>query len=69
MAEKSIRERLAAIEANTENLSKQVDELDRKFDRFIERHDEKCPGRFSLMGVVALVAALIAILKSFLGKG
>ena len=69
MAEKSIRERLAAIEANTENLSKQVDELDRKFDRFIERHDEKCPGRFSLMGVVALVVALIAILKSFLGKG
>jgi hypothetical protein len=69
MADKTIRERLAAIETNTGNLSKQVDELDRKFGRFIERHDEKCPGRFSLMGVVALVAALIAILKSFLGKG
>lgn len=69
MVDKSIRERLAAIETNTENLSKQVDELDRKFDRFVERHDEKCPGRFSLMGVIALVAAGIAILKSFFGKG
>jgi len=76
MTEKPIRERLACIEANTENLTKQVDKLDtkidgldKKFDRFVERHDEKCPGRFSLLGVVALVAALIAILKSFLGKG
>jgi hypothetical protein len=68
MAEKSIRERLAAIETNTENLTKQVGQLDRKFDRFVERHDEKCPGRFSLGAMVALFVALIAILKSFFGK-
>lgn len=69
MAEKTIRERLASIEANTENVTKQVGQLDRKFDRFVERHDEKCPGRFSLGAMVALFVAVIAVLKSFLGKG
>ena len=65
MAEKPIRERLATIEANTEHLKEQAGELSGKFDRFVERHDEKCPGRLSLVGVVALFAAFVAILKSF----
>ena len=61
--------RLAAIDERTKNIDTRLANVEKKLDHFIEKHNDSCPGRFNIVGIVALLAGLIAILKSFVFTG
>ena len=64
-----IEERQAAHTEQQKEHTKQLKSVENKLDHFIEKHNDSCPGRFNLLGVVALLAGLIAIVKSFVFTG
>ena len=58
--------RVDGIADDIAEIKTDIREIHRKLNAFILAHDAKCPGRFSIVGAVGFLAALVALAKLFL---